>query len=82
MRRTRTEPMTSVNLKLTLNELDVLTSLAADQLFRREFIDPKMPGHRADSARLALGKSLLTRLQLLAANPAANRLPTNHRHAV
>lgn len=82
MRRTCTDTMTSVNLKLTLNELDVLTSLAADQLFRREFIDPKMPGHRADSARLALGKALLSRLQLLAAAPTQDRLPRNHRHAV
>ena len=82
MRRPQNEPMTYVSLKLTLNELELLTSLASDQLFRREFIDPKMPGHRADSARLALGKSLLSRLQLIAAGSSGRRHPVNHSHAL
>ncbi len=73
--------MTFVTLKLTMNELELLTSLAADQLFRREFIDPKMPGHRADSAQLSLGKSLLARLHHLSAD-SSGRQPSNQRHAV
>lgn len=73
--------MTFVTLKLTLNELELLTSLASDQLFRREFIDPKMPGHRADSAQLSLGKSLLSRLNLLSSGSSGRQNGTQ-RHAV
>ncbi len=35
--------MTLITLKLTIEELELLTTLAADQIFRREFIDPRMP---------------------------------------
>ena len=73
--------MTSVNLKLSLNELELLASLASDQLFRREFIDPKMPGYRADPAQLSLGKVLLARLNSLSAT-SSGRMPANHRHAL
>lgn len=73
--------MTSVNLKLSLNELELLASLASDQLFRREFIDPKMPGYRPDPAQLSLGKVLLARLHSLSAT-SSGRLPANHRHAL
>jgi hypothetical protein len=82
LRRTQTESDSFVNLKLSLHELDVLTSLASDQLFRREFIDPKMPGHRADSGRLAMGKALLARMQDLASPAKGSRMPSNHRHAL
>ncbi|HUO32165.1 MAG TPA: hypothetical protein VMU80_23300 [Bryobacteraceae bacterium] len=66
--------MTTV--KLTDQELELLTSLAADQLFRREFIDPKMPGYRCDPAELSSGKRLLERLRLTAerAKQAPRRL--------
>lgn len=81
MRQNRSESMTSVNLKLSLNELELLASLASDQLFRREFIDPKMPGYRADPAKLNLGKVLLARLNSLSAT-SSGRFPANHRHAL
>ena len=57
--------MRFITLKLTVEELRLLTSLAADQLFRKEFIDPKMPGYRSDSDELNLGKALVGRLRPL-----------------
>ncbi len=56
--------MKSMNLKLTLEELRLLTTLATDQLFRKEFIDPKMPGYKPNGD-VSLGKSLVGRLRLL-----------------
>ena len=52
------ECMKSVTLKLTLEELRMLATLASDQVFRRQFIDPRMPGHK-------LGKALVARLRLM-----------------
>jgi hypothetical protein len=57
--------MPLITLKLTDQELGLLTSLAADQLFRREFIDPKMPGYKFNLAELNLGKKLVERLRLI-----------------
>ena len=57
--------MTLVTLKLTSRELQLLTALASDQLFRREFIDSRMPGYKFDAADLGLGKALVTRLRLV-----------------
>ncbi|HUK18864.1 MAG TPA: hypothetical protein VLW65_20735 [Bryobacteraceae bacterium] len=55
--------MKNVKLELTVEELALVTSLASDQLFRKEFIDPKMPGYKADPAELAMGKDLVVRLR-------------------
>ena len=55
--------MTLINIKFTISELELLTSLAADQLFRREFIDPKMPGHKPNSGEIVTGKALVARLR-------------------
>jgi hypothetical protein len=55
--------MTLITIKLTINELELLANLASDQLFRREFIDPKMPGHRVNSGEISLGKVLVARLR-------------------
>lgn len=57
--------MTQTTVQLTIPELQLLTALAADQLFRREFIDPKMPGFKGNSDELSLGKSLLNRLRTI-----------------
>ena len=57
--------MNRVALKLTLEELRLLTTLASDQLFRRQFIDPRMPGHRPNSEEMNLGKALVVRLRLM-----------------
>ncbi|MBI4908244.1 MAG: hypothetical protein HY820_31750 [Acidobacteria bacterium] len=64
--------MTTITLKLTLDELTLLTSLAEDQLFRREFIDPKLPGHRPDIAQTTQAKALLGRLRLIV-NPGQTK---------
>lgn len=55
--------MTFVTLKLKLQELELLTDLASDQMFRREFIDPKMPGHRAVKGEVGTGRALVAKLQ-------------------
>jgi hypothetical protein len=59
------ERMNMVALKLTLEELRLLTTLASDQVFRRQFIDPRMPGHKTNSEEMSLGKSLVARLRLM-----------------
>lgn len=76
--------MKNVKLELTLEELMLMTGLAADQLFRREFIDPKMPGYKGDPAELALGKDLVLRLRAIArqasettAGPVGRRAPSH-----
>ena len=57
--------MGNMTLKLTLEELRLLAGLASDQLFRKQFIDPKMPGYRAKPEEMKLGKSLVARLQTM-----------------
>jgi DNA-binding response OmpR family regulator len=57
--------MTRVTVKLTIRELELLTSLASDQVFRREFIDTKMPGYRAKPDEVDLGKAIVERLRSL-----------------
>jgi len=55
--------MTPINVKLTIKEVELLAALASDQLFRREFIDPKMPGYKGNSAEIGMGKALVARLR-------------------
>lgn len=57
--------MTRITLKLTTAEVELLRRLASDQLFRREFIDPRLPGYRSDPAELTLGKRLVERLRVI-----------------
>jgi len=66
--------MPQITLKLTDQELGLLTNLAADQLFRREFIDPKMPGYKFNPAELSLGKKLVERLRLITDRAANARV--------
>jgi hypothetical protein len=66
--------MTSFSVKLTHTELHLLAALASDQLFRREFIDPKMPGHRPDETELNLGKKLVERLRSIGDDGYAARM--------
>jgi len=56
----------TLSVKLSIQELTLLTTLASDQLFRREFIDPKMPGFKQNPPELCLGKKLVERLRLTA----------------
>ncbi len=68
--------MTNITIKLTTEELELLIGLAADQLFRREFIDPKMPGYRSNTGEIALGKALVERLKSLRdTNPVPGARP-------
>lgn len=67
--------MTRITVKFTTNELDLLGSLASDQLFRREFIDPRLPGNKSNPADLILGKQLVERLRLTGERAKKLRLP-------
>lgn len=49
----------------TLAELNVLVTLASEQLFRRQFIDPRMPGYRANDEEITLAKTVLGRLRAI-----------------
>ena len=62
--------MKNLKFEVTQQELLLLITLASDQLFRREFIDPKMPGYKADPAELAMGKELVLRLKSVIREPA------------
>ena len=66
---------TVLHLKLTVNELQLLTSLASDQLFRREFIDPRIPGYKSSCTDLSLGKALVGKLRLLLDPSYAKKIP-------
>jgi hypothetical protein len=55
-----------ISVKFTARELELLSSLASDQLFRREFIDPRIPGHKVNPGELDLGKKLVERLRFKA----------------
>jgi hypothetical protein len=76
--------MNNIKIEITLQELLLLTTLLSDQLFRREFIDPKMPGYKGDPTELAMGKDLVLRLKTIAreasgpsAIPATRRSPSH-----
>jgi len=57
-------------MKFTASELQILTGLAADQLFRKEFIDSRLPGFRSNAPELNVGKQLVQRMRLAAGGPA------------
>ena len=71
--------MKHMTLKLTLEELELLAKLASDQLFRKEFIDPKMPGYRSNSRDMSLAKSLVGRLRLMLEEGSPKRTPPPRR---
>jgi hypothetical protein len=70
------EPLESTNLKLTIEELKLLASLASDQLFRRQFIDSKMPGYKQNPEEMSLAKALVARLRLMLDEGAPKRAPS------
>ena len=53
----------TITIKFTSEELELLTALASDQLFRRQFIDPRLPGYKSNPAEIKLGKDLVERLR-------------------
>jgi hypothetical protein len=74
--------MTLITIKLTPAELSLLSSLASDQLFRREFIDSRIPGFRSDDEGLTLGKRLVERLRILIPRDPSKRPPPPRRPAL
>lgn len=63
--------MTLITLKFTTTELQILTGLAADQLFRKEFIDSRLPGFKSNAPELNVGKQLVQRMRIAAGGTAA-----------
>ena len=59
------EHMKNINFVVTVEELRLLASLASDQLFRRQFIDPRMPGYKGSPEEVDLGKALVGRMRLI-----------------
>jgi hypothetical protein len=57
--------MKNINFALTLDELRLLSSLASDQLFRRQYIDPKMPGYKGSPEEVTIGKALVGRMRMI-----------------
>jgi hypothetical protein len=57
--------MSLITVKLPPKHVELLIRLASDQLFRREFIDPRMPGNHVNREEVNMGKDLVKRLQLL-----------------
>jgi hypothetical protein len=57
--------MKRINFPVTVEELRLLASLASDQLFRRQFIDPRMPGYKGSPEEVDLGKALVGRMRLI-----------------
>ncbi len=55
--------MKKVTLDFTPEELGILTTMASDQLFRKQFIDSKMPGFRPNREELDMCKNLVGRLR-------------------
>jgi hypothetical protein len=65
----------AIAVTFTVEELNMLTALASDQLFRREFIDPKMPGYKSNSAEVRAGKALVARLRSLLDSTPTTKAP-------
>jgi hypothetical protein len=65
--------MKRVTVTFTMDELSLLSNLVSDQLFRREFIDRRLPGHEPNPLELSLGKQLVERLRLLTGGATATR---------
>jgi hypothetical protein len=55
--------MKKLSLDFTPEELGILTTMASDQLFRKQFIDSKMPGFKPNREELDLCKNLVGRLR-------------------
>ena len=73
--------MKKVKIELTIEELLLVTTLISDQLFRKEFIDPKMPGYKGDPAELAMGKDLVLRLKSIIRQASESSAGSVSRHA-
>ncbi len=52
-----------ITLQFTPAELEILLKLATDQIFRKEFIDSRLPGCRLQSGELDMAKQLVLRMR-------------------
>ena len=57
--------MKKITLDFTPEELAILTTMSSDQLFRKQFIDSKMPGFKPNREELDMCKALVARLRAL-----------------
>ncbi len=57
--------MKKLTLDFTPEELGILTTMASDQLFRKQFIDSKMPGFKPNREELDMCKNLVGRLRAI-----------------
>ncbi len=57
--------MKKITLDFTPEELSILTTMSSDQLFRKQFIDSKMPGFKPNREELDMCKALVARLRAL-----------------
>jgi hypothetical protein len=55
--------MQQVSLKLSVDEVQALLELVANQLFRMKYIDSKIPGHKGNAERLQLANTAVDRLK-------------------
>ena len=55
--------MKKLTLEFTVEELSALTDMASNQLFRKQFIDPKMPGFVVNNEELGVCKNVVGRLR-------------------
>jgi hypothetical protein len=67
--------MKRINFAVTVEELRLLASLASDQLFRRQFIDPRMPGYKGSPEEVVLGKALVGRMRVIIDEGAQHPTP-------
>jgi hypothetical protein len=55
--------MRKIMVQLTAEELRALVKLSDNQFFRLKYIDPKMPGYKADQEELRTAQSAVRVLQ-------------------
>lgn len=72
--------MTRISVTFTAEELALLVRLASDQLFRRQFIDPRLPGHKSNPGEVSLGKQLVERLRLQTNRATGEKVPPRNGH--
>jgi len=67
--------MELINIKFTHGELELLATLASDQLFRREFVEPRIPGRTPSLGEIKRGKVLVVRMRSLLEQGSTRRKP-------
>ena len=55
--------MKKITVQFTVEELRALVKLSDNQFFRIRYIDPKMPGYKADPEELRIAQSAVQILQ-------------------